>query len=324
MRSIPIDSAPCAGSRDVRSARTLYRLYAALAIAAVGAVLGAALAVARATSFRPEPMTRLLEVCRRSLLPHLGLSHVLILLGGALAVTVLIRATLSAVRHCRAARRAVRRVAVVRHLDGSSPVRVIADSSPQAFCAGILRPRVHVSTGALAVLSTSELAAVVEHELHHAARRDPLRLLIAQVVSDAFFFLPALRQLRSRYAALAELAADEAAVRRLGGPQPLASAMLAFGEQPTGAVVGFSAERIDHLLGASPRWDVSRSMLAWMLVTVSALAAATLLLVRSTQAAEVNATMLLLQSCFVVILASPALAGARGLRALHAKRSDHR
>lgn len=321
---MPTASALCASSPGVRSARTLYRLYAVAAVAATAATLAAILAVSRAISFRPEPMTTLLAACRQSLLPHLGLSHIVILLGGAVGVAVVVRGAHSAARHLWAGRCAVARFAVVRDLDGTTSARVVADSRPQAFCAGILRPRVYVSTGALTVLSASELAAVVEHEAHHAARRDPLRLLIAQVVSDALFFLPAMRQLRARYAALAELAADEAAIQRVGGPQPLAAAMLAFGEQPSGAVVGFSAERIDHLLGAAPRWEVSRSALAWMLVTVSAVAAAAVLLARSTQPAEVSAAMLLLQSCLLIILATPLVAGARGLRTLHAKRSASR
>ena len=64
---------------------------------------------------------------------------------------------------------------------GSSP-----GASPLAFCAGLLRPRVFVSEGALARLGARALTAVVAHEGHHAARRDPLRILIARAIGDAY------------------------------------------------------------------------------------------------------------------------------------------
>jgi Zn-dependent protease with chaperone function len=304
----------------MRSARSLYRLYASLAFAASAALAVTVWAVARVTSFQPEPVTVLLEACRRSLLPHLGFEHVLILISGGVGMAVVLRGTRSAIRHCLAARRTVARVAVVSTMDAATAVRLVADPSPQAFCAGLLRPRVYISTGAVALLSADELAAVVEHESHHAARRDPLRLLTAQVVGDAFFFLPALRHLRTRYAALAELAADEAAIRRLGGPQPLASAMLAFGEQSSGAVVGFSAERVDHLLGVGPRWKLSLAMLLWMFVAVAGLVGAALLLIRTTEAAEVHGRALLVQSILLVSLATGILSGARRLRSVHGER----
>lgn len=308
----------------MRSASSLYRLYAILAFAASAALAGTVWAVVRVTSFRPESVTVLLEACRQSLLPHLGLEHILIVISVGLGIAVVLRGTRSAVCHYRADRRTVARVAVVGRLEAANSVRLVADSGPQAFCAGLLRPRVYISTGAVALLSADELAAVIEHESHHAARRDPLRLLIAQVVGDGFFFLPALRHLRTRYAALAELAADEAAIRRLGGPQPLASAMLAFGERSSGAVVGFSAERVDHLLGLGPRWQLSPAMLLWMFVTVTGLAGAALFLVRSTEAAEVNGGALFVQSILLVLLATGIVSGARTLRSVHGDRRSDR
>ena len=82
---------------------------------------------------------------------------------------------------------------------------------------GLLRPRVYVSTGALERLGEAELAAVVAHEAHHAARRDPLRILVARAIGDAY----SLGALPRREQALAELAADAAVVRSRGAA-PLA------------------------------------------------------------------------------------------------------
>ena len=72
-----------------------------------------------------------------------------------------------------------------------------ACTSPRGRCSG--SPR-------------DELAAVVEHEAHHAGRRDPLRILVARAIGEAY----ALTALPRREQALAELAADAAAARRRG------------------------------------------------------------------------------------------------------------
>ena len=141
--------------------------------------------------------------------------------------------------------RALRRIPVLgRRAIGGHVVQVVRDGRPLAYCAGLLRPRVFVSDAAVAVLGESELRAVVEHEAHHARRRDPLRLAAAQTTADAFGFLPPLRDLARNEAALADLAADRAAVAAVGSNAPLAAAMLAL-EEP-------APERVDQLLGRPP------------------------------------------------------------------------
>jgi Zn-dependent protease with chaperone function len=79
-----------------------------------------------------------------------------------------------------------------RALAASSPVALhgvllIADDTPQAFCAGLLRPRVYVSTGALELLDPAALAAVMAHERHHALRRDPLRVACGRALAAGLF-----------------------------------------------------------------------------------------------------------------------------------------
>ena len=94
---------------------------------------------------------------------------------------------------------------------------LIADAHPRAFCAGLLRPRVYVSTGAVALLDDAALSAVLAHERQHARRHDPLRLAVGRVLARALFFLPELGDLVERQQALAELSADESAVN--AGPR---------------------------------------------------------------------------------------------------------
>jgi Peptidase family M48 len=120
-------------------------------------------------------------------------------------------------------------------------VAVVGGSEPRAFCAGLLRPRVCVTEVAVARLAPDQLRAVVEHEASHARRRDPLRVAVAQVAADGLGFLAPLRTLPASQAAVADLAADAAAVAALGSAQPLAAALVRLREP--------APERIDHLLG---------------------------------------------------------------------------
>ncbi|HEY6890338.1 MAG TPA: M48 family metalloprotease [Solirubrobacter sp.] len=130
-------------------------------------------------------------------------------------------------------------------------VLVVPSARPMAFCSGLWRPRVYVSTAAVERLGADELAAVVTHEAHHAERRDPLRILVARAIGDAY----SLGALPRREQALAELAADAAVVRSRGAA-PLASALLAFD------AAEIAPERVDRLAGEEPRDEVPRALVA--------------------------------------------------------------
>jgi Zn-dependent protease with chaperone function len=177
---------------------------------------------------------------------------------GSSAIAIALRAAL---RQRRAYRRFLAEIEVVGRLGDGAGVQVIADPRPQAFCAGYLRPTVYISQGALELLSDDELEAVLAHEHHHRRVRDPLRFACGRTLSHALFFVPALRTLFGRYADLAELNADGAAVRAgAGGRAALASALLAF----EGSGVGISPERVDSLLGNPVVWRRP-----WWLLTAS-------------------------------------------------------
>ncbi|HEY7933395.1 MAG TPA: M56 family metallopeptidase [Solirubrobacteraceae bacterium] len=94
-----------------------------------------------------------------------------------------------------------------------------------SFVYGVLTPRVAVSRGLLEGISDRELRAVLEHERYHVSNLDPLKVLLMQAFSAAFFFLPALECLRERHVAARELAADRRAVA-ICGRRPLAGALL--------------------------------------------------------------------------------------------------
>jgi hypothetical protein len=188
---------------------------------------------------------------------------------GASAIGVALRAV---VRQRGAYRRFLAGLEVVGRLSDHPCVVVIADPLPQAFCAGYLRPRVYISQAALNLLSDTELHAVLAHEYHHRRVRDPLRLACGRILSQALFFLPALRTLFGRYSDVAELNADGAAVRvGAGGRAALASALLAL--DASGA--GISPERVDSLLGRAVGWHRPWWLMSASFVSLSSLIAVT-------------------------------------------------
>jgi hypothetical protein len=293
----------------VRSARILYRLN--LALAGLGAAIvlaGTGVAIGR-VDLTLGPIGRLLRDCGRFLLPTVAPGGLAVVGLGLLGVVVLARGLRSAGRQIRGSHRLLPALELVdeRQLHGSS-VTLIAGSRVQAFCAGFARPRVYLSSATLDVLSDAQLAAVVAHEAHHVRRRDPLRLLLVTALADALFFLPALRRLKQRYAALAELAADEAAVAAVRDPSHLAAALLQFGEAGMPGVVGVDPERVDHLLGSSPRWEMPAAVMLGSLLTVAALSAFVLTTAASASGARTSVAQLAAQSCMIGMTVGPILA----------------
>src|SRR5258708_18459518 len=88
-------------------------------------------------------------------------------------------------------------------------------------------------------------------------------------------------RLRERYSALAELAADESAVARTGDRSALAAALMTFASTPEPGVMGIAPESVDHLLGESPRWQLSASLLTGALITLAGVLAGALTLARA-------------------------------------------
>jgi hypothetical protein len=190
-------------------------------------------------------------------------------------------------------------------------VLVIGDERPRAFCAGLLRPRVYVSTGALRRLDGSALDAVLAHERHHARRRDPLRLAAGRVIAGALSHVPGMERLVRRHRALAELSADESAINAAPGSRAaLARAMLSFSEDsrpedPT----GIDPERVDHVLGDAPSWRFPVLACALAAGALCLLAALGLLAGHlASGSASLAPPFLSRRPCVVVLAAIPALA----------------
>ncbi len=248
--------------------------------------------------------------------PVANVAAVIILALALLGVAVTAMTVLGAARELAASRRLDRRLAAScrSHPGGAL---VIDDERPHAFCAGLLRPRVYVTSGALAILDEPALNAVLVHERHHARRRDPLRLATSRVLAQAMFFLPALRELGRRQQALAEMSADESAINAApGNRSALARAMLSFTDS-AGAddSVGIDPARVDYLLGEPPRWRFPAGM---CFAAIALLALVVGVAVLAGREAAGTATLappfLSAQPCVVVLAIIPAAIGLLAVR----------
>lgn len=297
------------------SARRLYRLHLALALVAGGALLaGVIIAFSRMRLGLPT-VDELLAACRQLLPLESGPGSLIVTLFAVGGLAVLMLGVRSLARQLRVQRRFLRALRRVEQktIDGVD-LTIIDDARPRAFCVGLLRPRLYVSTGTLALLTPVELAAVVAHEVHHQSRRDPLRILAGRVLADALFFLPALRRLSDRYRQLAELAADEAAAKRKGSPA-LASALVRFGERggEREPAVGIAPERVEQLLGQQPRWQLSLSAFSGSLVVLAGLLGLVVTAPSLTSSENASLTMVLAEGCMVLMVVAPVAIGASGL-----------
>lgn len=164
---------------------------------------------------------------------------------------------------------------------GLRDLLVVPASRPDAFCFGLLRPRVVVTTAFLGRLRPEEQAAALWHEAHHARLREPLRSFSARLAADTFFWLPAFREVLERYLLVKELEADHVGASRTSA-RALAGALfhVAEGATPAGAVglAEFAAARVDRLfdpaaklppLFRAPRLLASSIVIAGLLLLVA-------------------------------------------------------
>jgi bla regulator protein blaR1 len=291
---------------------------------------GLLLAFLGLASFTPV-LVRLLESWRLS---SGAVSHHVTILGQKLsypaanagAVVVLTLAALGGIvtaialfaiaRELRASRRLARGLARLQPARREG-VFVIDDDRPEAFCAGLFRPRVYITTGALARLDEQGLNAVLVHERHHARRRDPLRLAAARVIARSLFFLPGVRELRRGHQELAEVSADESALAATAGDRSaLARAMLSFSDDAgPSASSRVDPVRVRYLLGESPSWQFPGLMCVAAVALLALVATLAILVAREAAgSATLAAPFLSAQPCVVMLALIPCAVGLVALR----------
>lgn len=158
-------------------------------------------------------------------------------------------------------------------------VELVDSDDRFSFAYGAFSPRVVVSRGLLESTSAEELNAVLAHERYHVRSWDPLKVVVARAAAAAFFYLPLFRELRSRYIAGRELAADRRAVRAYG-ERPLVGALYKVVRGPAWVDLGAAAAiggpqlldvRVAQLeTGEEPRHSIPFG--AWVVTVVAGFA----------------------------------------------------
>jgi hypothetical protein len=309
----------------MRGAGRLYALQLGVGALGIGLVAGGAVAVMGGAQLGVPSSEEISAACHN----WIGAGGPAALLG--LAITAL--AATAVVLGARSARRQVQATAAhlsslplgpTIEIDGTS-ARVVEREAPQAFCAGLLRPHVYVSRGALEQLTDGELRAVIAHERHHSRWRDPLRRVLGRALGDALFFIPVLGRIADRHGTLEEIEADRAAIASVGDKRALASALLKFDQPETAAgVVAVAPERVDHLVGdpGATRWRLPSSAVVRSAAALVVLAALVLLVWHGIVNPTLEIPLLLAAACMFLMVGVPALAAVaaalisvRGFRA---------
>ena len=117
-------------------------------------------------------------------------------------------------------------------------VDVVETARLLAFCHGLRRPRICVSTGLCALLDDAELGSVLLHEEAHRRRREPVRLTLFAGLAHVLRFWPAVGPLVAEACLEMEVAADAEAVQRSGSVQALARALLKVLRHPAPSLGG--------------------------------------------------------------------------------------
>lgn len=148
-------------------------------------------------------------------------------------------------------------IAAVGRPDRELSAAVIDDDRPLAYCLPRGGQQVVVSTAALAVLGPGQLRAVLAHERAHLRGRHHLKVTAAAALARAFPWVPLLARAGAQVAVLAEMAADDAAVRG-HDPASLAAGLVVLaraGAQAAALTAGgpAAAARIERLLAPPAR-----------------------------------------------------------------------
>ncbi|MCD9026524.1 M56 family metallopeptidase [Cohnella silvisoli] len=106
-------------------------------------------------------------------------------------------------------------------------IEVILDSSIIAMTAGLIKPRVILSSGLIERFNDQEMEAILFHEMYHSKFRHPLQLLILTMIAESLAFLPIMKSLVHHYKIWMELLADRFAIYHMGSEIQLAQVLLA-------------------------------------------------------------------------------------------------
>jgi Zn-dependent protease with chaperone function len=136
------------------------------------------------------------------------------------------------------------------------PAFVIESRFPIVALVGVFVSRLFVARSVVDACDEGELRAVMAHEQAHAGARDNLRRLLMSGAPDALAWLPVGARMLREWAVVAELAADETAVRHTAERLHLASALVKVARlatTPPGALPASTLYRGEPIAGRVQR-----------------------------------------------------------------------
>jgi len=124
-----------------------------------------------------------------------------------------------------------------RPVEGRNAAFVLDAARPAVYCVPGRPPTIVLTTGALEVLDPEQLTAVLAHERAHLAGRHHLLLAVTRSLAAIAPAVPVFARGTGEVARLAEMRADDVAVRSSGaqGRRTLLAALLAMGAGLAGA-----------------------------------------------------------------------------------------
>jgi Zn-dependent protease with chaperone function len=132
----------------------------------------------------------------------------------------------------------------------NTEILVVRDKAFVGLNIGLWRPRIVISTAALAQCSAEEVKGILLHELHHCRKRDNLRLFILTLMAESFFYLPVIKPVLAYVHTWLELFADRFAIRQMGTSLHVGTVLLklAGGERAPsyGAALEFAGTALDY------------------------------------------------------------------------------
>jgi hypothetical protein len=225
-----------------------------------------------------EPLS---QVCALGVSGH-SLGDGMLALPTFVLAGALIGAVLALARAARAVRRLTSQAVAGDGPDGSL---ILPGGELLVAAAGLRRPRVVVSAGALLALDDEELAASLEHERGHIARGHRYVLVVAELARALARFVPGTRAATRELLVQLERDADRFALARRHDPAVLASAICkaALHEPPPGIVLalggtGIVTRRVRQLLDNAPlrRPSIGLLTLAPVMIALLVISAASL------------------------------------------------
>jgi len=149
---------------------------------------------------------------------------------------------------------------------GETEIIVIKESAFVALSFGLWKPRILISTGAIARFNDEEIEAILLHELYHCKSHHPLQMNFLTLLSKGLAFVPVIKDLTHYYAIWTELLADRYAINRMSTEVPIGQVLLSLIKSHKNSVAGagthFANEAVNYRIKQiiDPSGDIRISM----------------------------------------------------------------